>query len=148
MFAVRDVEWRKKAGGRFRAETVGPVVVQSSKEPFLSWDDLRRMSSLRSIVSFDLKTRRLSEFLPETMLSSFEASEDGTFVAYFEDKSKKTDYDVIFGVDNQVQVLRLDGGRPRTILKSTNGINLIWSADQPSVRLLERRQSLLRLGRR
>ncbi|HKG20465.1 MAG TPA: prolyl oligopeptidase family serine peptidase [Blastocatellia bacterium] len=129
MFTLRDVEWRKKAGDQFRRETRGPVVVHSSKEPFLSWDELRRMSSLRSIATVDLKTGKTSEFLPETMLSSFEASEDGSFIAYFEDKTKKTDYDVIFGVDNQVQILKTGGGQPRTMLKSTKGLSLIWSGD-------------------
>ncbi|HYP25642.1 MAG TPA: prolyl oligopeptidase family serine peptidase [Blastocatellia bacterium] len=132
MFALRDLEWRRKAGESFRQQTRGPVVVLSSKEPFLSWDDLRRMSSLRSIATFDLKTKKTGEFLPETKLSSFEASEDGSFVTYYEDKSTKTDYDVIFGVDNQVQVLSTGGGQPRTVLKSTKGINLIWSADRRS----------------
>ena len=54
LFALRSEPWRKKTAERFQYETAGPVVVHSSKEPFLAWDDLRRMSSLRSLAAYDL----------------------------------------------------------------------------------------------
>ena len=36
VFAVRRDEWRKQAAERFKYETSGPVIVHSSKEPFLA----------------------------------------------------------------------------------------------------------------
>jgi dipeptidyl aminopeptidase/acylaminoacyl peptidase len=129
LMALRPNEWRNKAAERFRQETKGPIVVHSSKQPFLEWDDLRRMGSQRSLAAYDPRTGQMRELLPETRLSSFDLSEDGSFAVYSEDITKKTDYDVIFGVENQVQVLPTAGGSPRTLIKSTKGINVIWSRD-------------------
>ncbi|HWC75833.1 MAG TPA: hypothetical protein VG778_00130, partial [Blastocatellia bacterium] len=95
LFAMRSNEWIEKARRQFNLETKGPVVVHSSKEPFLAWDDLRRMSLTRSLAAFDLKTGQINEILPEMKLRSYELSEDGTFISYQDDITKKTDYDVI-----------------------------------------------------
>ncbi|MFY9573673.1 MAG: hypothetical protein WAV20_19920, partial [Blastocatellia bacterium] len=129
LLALRTDAWRKKAGERFQYETAGTVVVHSSKEPFLAWDDLRRMSAQRSLVAFDVKSGQTREVLPEIKLSSYDLVEDGSIITYQEDITKKTDYDVIGGIENQVQILSTAGGEPRTILKSTKGLTLIWSRD-------------------
>ncbi len=129
LLALRTEEWRAKAKEKFAYETRGPVVAHSSREPFLAWDELRRMSALRSLVSYDLKTAQSREVLPETKINSYNPAEDGSFISFFEDITKKTDYDVIFGSENQVRILPSAGGEARIILKSTKGINLIWSKD-------------------
>ena len=54
--AVHTTEWKKKAQDTFTRMTVGPVFVQDSKDPFLAWDDLRRMGDLRSVGALDVKT--------------------------------------------------------------------------------------------
>ena len=51
IFSLHSELWRRKAADQFRYETKGPVVVHSSKEPFLAWEDLRRASQLRSIAA-------------------------------------------------------------------------------------------------
>lgn len=129
LLALRTEEWRAKAKEKFAYETRGPVVAHSSREPFLAWDELRRMSALRSLVSYDLKTAQSREVLPETKINSYNLAEDSSFISFFEDITKKTDYDVIFGAENQVRILPSAGGEARIILKSTKGINLIWSKD-------------------
>jgi len=129
MFDLRPQSWRKQARERFELETRGPVFVQSSKEPFLAWEDLRRMSSIKSIVVYDTKSGQTRETIPETRVNSYELSEDGTFITYYEDITKKTDYDVIFGAENQVRVLPWAGGEARTVIKSTKGLTIIWSRD-------------------
>lgn len=129
LLAIRTEDWRAKAKEKFVYETRGPVVAHSSREPFLAWDDLRRMSALRSLVFYDLKTRSAREVLPESKINSYNLSEDGSFISFFEDITKKTDYDVIFGAENQVRILPAAGGEARTIIKSTKGINIIWSKD-------------------
>src|SRR6185295_10396888 len=65
IFSLRSNEWLAKARERFDYETKGPVVVHSTKESFLAWDDLRRMSLTRSLVSYDIKTSQIREILPE-----------------------------------------------------------------------------------
>lgn len=129
MFAVRQEDWRRQARERFEKGTRGPVAVQSSKEPFLAWDDLRRMSSIRSLVVYDTKSGQSRETLAQARVNSYGLSDDGTFITYYEDITRKTDYDVIFGVENQVRVLSATGGEVRTVIKSTKGINIIWSRD-------------------
>jgi dipeptidyl aminopeptidase/acylaminoacyl peptidase len=129
IFPLRSADWKKKAAERFTNETRGPVVVHSSKEPFLAWEDLRRTSAPRSLAAYDVKSAQTRELLPEMKLASYDLAEDGSFITYSEDITKKTDYDVIGGSENQVLLKPAGGGQARTIIKSTKGINIIWSRD-------------------
>lgn len=129
LIALRSSEWQKQARERFLAETKATVVVHSTKEPFLAWEDLRRMAAVRSLAAYDLKSGETREVIAQTKLNSYDLSENGALVTYQEDITKKTDYDVIFGSENQVQVKPATGGEARTLIKSTKGITLIWSRD-------------------
>ncbi len=129
LLALRGEAWRKKAADKFQYETAGPVVVHSSKEPFLAWDDVRRMSALRSLAAYDVKSGQTRELLPEQKLGSYDLAEDGSFFTYSEDITKKTDYDVIGGTENQIHLMPTAGGERRTLIKSTKGINVQWSRD-------------------
>jgi dipeptidyl aminopeptidase/acylaminoacyl peptidase len=62
-------------------------------------------------------------------LGSYDLAEDGSFITYSEDITKKTDYDVIGGTENQIQTMPATGGQSRVVIKSTKGINLTWSKD-------------------
>jgi hypothetical protein len=54
---AHTLDWRKRARDTFATMTgVNPVFVQSSKDPFLAWDDIRRMASVRSVVTVDAAT--------------------------------------------------------------------------------------------
>lgn len=129
LLSLRADEWRKKAAERFQYETAGPVVVHSSKEPFLAWEDLRRMSGIRSLIAYDINRGQVREVLPEGKLASYNLAEDGSFITYSEDITKKTDYDVIGGTENQIQIIPTAGGPRRTVIKSTKGITVLWSRD-------------------
>ena len=125
-FSLRAEEWRKKAAERFIQETRGPVVVHSSKEPFLAWDDVRRLSQLRSIAAHDL-AGQTREILPETRLNSTTLAQDGTFLTYYEDITAKTDYDVISGTESRVKLLPLGAGPARTVIQSTKDLRVTWA---------------------
>ncbi len=129
LLTLRPAEWRKQAHERFLAETKATVVVHSTKEPFLAWDELRRMAAERSLAAYDLKSGETRELLAQTKLNDYSLSEDGQLLTYQEDITKKTDYDVIFGNENQVMAKPVTGGETRTLIKSTKGISLIWSRD-------------------
>lgn len=129
LLTVRPTEWRKQAQERFAYETKGPVVVHSSKEPFLAWEELRRLSDQRSLIAYELNSKQTRELLPTMKLNNYDLTEDGALVRYQEDITKKTDYDVIFGSDTQVQAIAANGGTARTVIKSTKGLTLIWSRD-------------------
>ncbi len=133
LIALRPDEWRKQAHQRFEAETRATVVSHSSKEPFLAWEDLRRMSAVRTVAAYDLKTGETRELIAQTKLNTYNLSEDGSLITYQEDITKKTDYDVIFGSENQVMIKTLSGsptsGEARILIKSTKGLSLVWSRD-------------------
>jgi dipeptidyl aminopeptidase/acylaminoacyl peptidase len=129
LFSLNTDEWRKEAAERFKYETRGPIVDHSSKEPFLAWLDLRRMSALRSIAAHELQTGTTRELVPETRVNSYEVPDEASFLTYYKDITKKTDYDVIGGTDSQVQLHPLSGGDERTVIKDTHGLTIIWSKD-------------------
>jgi len=89
--AVHTLEWRKKARDIFATMTAGPVFVQSSKDPFLAWDDIRRMGSIRSVVAVDAATSQVRELVPEAMVGNYTLAEDGSAITFAPDVAKKTD---------------------------------------------------------
>jgi dipeptidyl aminopeptidase/acylaminoacyl peptidase len=127
LLPLRAGDWGQKTHERFLKDTRERVIVLSSKDPFLSWEDLRRAALDQSLAVHDLRRGETREILPEMKLRSYAISEDGSFLTYQEDITQKTDYDVIFGSENKVQVLPLGGGEPRTVISSTKGITPIWS---------------------
>ena len=136
IFSLRSLAWRKAAQDSFAVITGGPVFVQSSENPFLTWDALRRMGNVRSVVSYDVASRKTIELLPETMTPNWDLSDDGSTISYSEDITKKTDYDVIFGSENKLMARNLacQGGnegcnRPRVLLSTLKGVTTVWSED-------------------
>lgn len=64
LFALHSLAWRKAAQDSFAVMTAGPVFVQSSQNPFLSWDALRRMGNVRSVVAYDVASRKRPNCCP------------------------------------------------------------------------------------
>ncbi|HVE32647.1 MAG TPA: hypothetical protein VNC18_03725, partial [Gemmatimonadaceae bacterium] len=128
VFAVHTMDWRKKAREMFATMTSGPVFVQSSLDPFLSWDDLRRMGNVRSIVSFDPKTNELHDLVPETMVGNYTLAEDGSGVAYNRDIQKKTDYDS-FNSETALRLRTSKDGADRVLYATTKGMQVVWAED-------------------
>ena len=136
LYSLHSTAWRKAAQDSFAVMTAGPVFVQSSENPFLAWDALRRMANVRSVVAYDLASGKTIELLPETMVASWEASDDGATLSYSEDITRKTDYDVIFGSENKLVTRALTCvaaaepcAKPRVLLSTLKGANLVWSED-------------------
>jgi len=128
VFTVHTMEWRKKARDTFTQMTAGPVFVQSSKDPFLSWDDLRRMGNRRSVAAIDVKSGQYHELVPETQLASYALTNDGKVIAYAEDQTKKTEYEA-GGNDARLLARSLSGGDSRTLVASTHGASVLWAED-------------------
>ena len=126
--AVHTADWRKRARDAFAAITGGPVFVQNSKDPFLAWDDLRRMGAVRSVGAIDVKTGTYRELVPEMMLSSYTLTDDGSRVSYAVDQTKKTDYEGN-GNDGRLFTRTADGAAPKTLLASTKSTQVVWSED-------------------
>ena len=129
LFNLRDRAWKERVTRRFREMTEGPVFVQSSREPFLAWDDLRREGSIRSVAAWDRRTGRIAEVLGERRVTTWRLAEDDSTLVWQEDVTPKTDYEVIFGTETKLVSRRGAGAAPFVALASTKGISLVSSRD-------------------
>jgi dipeptidyl aminopeptidase/acylaminoacyl peptidase len=131
VISMRTPAREKEAADRFRALTEGPIVVQSSKNPFLDWDALSRENRWRSVVEVDAATGAVTERVPERKLSAFQLTRDQGTVVFQEDVTEKTDYDVIGGTDNQILSWSRGDAQARTVLaaKDAKGLTLRWTDD-------------------
>jgi dipeptidyl aminopeptidase/acylaminoacyl peptidase len=128
VFTVHTAEWRKKARDTFASMTVGPVFVQSSLDPFLAWDDVRRMANVASVVAFDPKTNEMRDVVPETMVGQYTLSKDGAAIGYNVDIQKKTDYDS-FNDEMSLRMRPTAGGAERVVFATTKGMQVQWADD-------------------
>lgn len=121
-------DWRKKARDAFAAITgVTPVYVQSSKDPFLAWDDIRRAGNVRSVMTLDVATGQAREAVPETALANYTLAEDGGVITYAQDIIKKTDYEGS-GAETTLRTRDL-AGVERVLIATTKGMQLQWAED-------------------
>ena len=127
LLTIRAMEWRRNARETFASMTSGPVFVQSSKDPFLSWDDIRRQGNVRSIVAINVASGRATERVPESMVASYTLAEDGSAISYAQDIQKKTDYDS-FNSETSLRV-RDSSGTERTLRATTKGMQFAWAED-------------------
>ena len=100
--AARD----REAADRFKTLTEGPIVVHSSKDPFLEWDALNRVNRRRTLASVDVASGDVKVLLPERALASHTVARDGTFITFMEDVTDKTDYDTIGGTSSALRLVR------------------------------------------
>jgi dipeptidyl aminopeptidase/acylaminoacyl peptidase len=124
--AVHSTEWKTRATAMFRNITSGPVIVQNSKDPFLAWDELRRMANIRSIATLDARTGVYEEIAPEAMIGAYTVALDGSTIAYAIDQNKKTEYEAV-GNDSRLVVRTVAGGATRTLFPSTRGVTVVWN---------------------
>jgi len=129
VFALHSDAWKRSIRERFDRYTKGPVFVQSSNDPFLAWDDLRRSASRRSVVAYDLGARKTRELIPEGMVASYTLVARDSVIVYSEDITTRTDYDVIFGTENRLVARGRGTSTPRTILPSLKSTTVIWTED-------------------
>ncbi|MBI3981755.1 MAG: S9 family peptidase [Gemmatimonadetes bacterium] len=129
LFGMRTSEWAVEARTRFLREIEGPIVVQSSEDPFLSWEDIRRRAARAIPAVYDPATGRIDELLAETALGDVALTADGALLRYEEDITKKTDYAEIFGREHRVLARPVAGGEARTLIASSKGLTLRWSGN-------------------
>jgi dipeptidyl aminopeptidase/acylaminoacyl peptidase len=137
--AVHTLEWKKKATDLFKNITDGPVFVQSSKDPFLTWDDLRRMANKRSVGSVDVKSGQYRELVAEMQLGTYTLSEDGKSVTYAEDLTKATSYEAGTN-ENRLTTKQLATGTTRQLFATGQSAPVVWAEDG-------RRYAFTRAGR-
>jgi dipeptidyl aminopeptidase/acylaminoacyl peptidase len=131
LVSLRTHAWRDSARAQFRRQTVGPVTVQSSSEPFLAWDELRRRGSVRTLARYDLGARRWRDLIAESPWTTFTLADDESALSYASDVTKKTDYDVIFGSETRLltRTLGTADTASRVLLPTLRNTTLVWSPD-------------------
>ena len=129
--SMRSAARDREAAERFAYLTKGPIIVHSSKDPYLEWDDLNRTNRWRTIAEVDVTSGAVTERLPEKKFNSYTVSRDGSFVVYQEDATEKTDYDTIGGTESRLMVLTRGTAEPKTLFaaKDYKGLTLRWSDD-------------------
>ena len=132
--AIRDAADDQSAQAAFKKLVDGPVVVHSSKDPFLDWDALRRSDRLRSVASLDPATGEARTLLTKSKITDYQVTRDGQALTFREDSTEKTDYDVISGTQNHLKTVALSptsAAAPRTLVeaKVLKTMNPRWSDD-------------------
>ena len=135
---TRAADWEAKSADMFKRATVGPVIVMDSRDPFLQWDEIRHRGRQVIPAVWDIGARKLTDLLPETPVVSLRLTEDGTALLFERDVTEKTNYDVIFGTKNQLEVLPLPGGPARVLLKPAEGRSLVWSKEGKTLAYAEK----------
>ncbi|HUF46760.1 MAG TPA: prolyl oligopeptidase family serine peptidase [Vicinamibacterales bacterium] len=131
LVALRDPARDAEAVLRFKAVTEGPIIVHSSADPFLEWDELGRSSRWRSVGQVNVTTGQVTVRVPERRLTGYQVSRDGSFVVYQEDVTEKTTYETIRGTDNRLLVWKQGEAEPRELVaaKDMAGLRPRWSDD-------------------
>ena len=129
VFTTHTQEWRKRVRETFAAMTgVTPVFVQSTKDPFLAWDAIRREGNVRSVMTLDVATGQATERVPEMAITNYTLAEDGSAITYSKDIVTKTDYESLGGAETSLRI-RDAAGTERVLLASTRGMQIQWAED-------------------
>ena len=129
VIATHTLEWRKKARDTFATMTgVTPVFVQSSKDPFLAWDSIRRAGNVRNVMTLDVATNAAKEVVPELPLANYTLAEDGSAISYSQDIVTKTDYESLGAPETSLRV-RDTAGVERVLRATTKGMQVQWAED-------------------
>ena len=129
---MHTTEWRKKARDTFANMTAGPVFVQSSLEPFLAWDDVRRMGNMRSVVDVRSGRRASStSSFPRRWSTPTRSPKTAARSAYNQDIQKKTDYDSFGSRDVAAHAHDDRGARApsASLFATTKGMQIQWADD-------------------
>lgn len=135
VLALRRPAWKTRVAADFARLTQGPVVVQDGRDPFLAWDRMRREGNVRAIHAIDVATGQARELLPESMITNYQVSEDGSVVTWEDDVTRQTDYDVIFGTERRLMARATSPSvasappSPQLLLPSLKGTTVTWSTD-------------------
>ena len=127
--AMRDTADDRDVQATFKRLVDGPIIVHTSKDALLDWDSMRRADRVRSLVELDPRTGDTRMLLPASKLTDYQMSRDGSFVAFREDATDKTDYDVIFGTHNHLKIARAGATSTLIDAKTLKTTTPRWSDD-------------------
>jgi dipeptidyl aminopeptidase/acylaminoacyl peptidase len=127
--ALRPGDWLERAGARFRAEVEGPIVVQSSNDPFLPFEEIRRFGLEQDLYRYDPATGRFEALLEGERFFNWGVSDDGRWLRWSPDITPGTRYEEIFGSESALRVRDLASGEDRELFETTRGMQFEWAGD-------------------
>ena len=108
LLGLRADDWAAISRRMYLDLSVGPVIVQDSRNSFLAWDSVRNRGSLIVPAIVDINSRQVRELLPEGRVTDFNQSEDGTFFTYTYATPLETSYERNKGTEYEVFLMSLD----------------------------------------
>ncbi|MGD8360046.1 MAG: prolyl oligopeptidase family serine peptidase [Gemmatimonadota bacterium] len=131
VLGVRAEGWAREARAAYEAMEVGPIVVQDSSEPFLSWDAVRNRANLAELALVDLSSGALRILGAEASYQDVRVGPDGTHLTYTTATPLQTSYER--GKGTEYAYLELDlaeGSEPVEIMeKGEERIRASWAPD-------------------
>ncbi|MCJ7630149.1 MAG: hypothetical protein MUO50_17385, partial [Longimicrobiales bacterium] len=92
LVGLRTPTWAAGARAAFEALNSGPIVVQDSSEPFLSWEAVTNRGSLMELAQVDLESGVVTVLGPEASYQDIRVAEDGSHITYTTSTPLKTSY--------------------------------------------------------
>ena len=131
LVGIRTPTWAAEARAAFDALDVGPIVVQDSSEPFLSWDAARNPGSLMELARVDLQSGAVRVLAPEAPYQDVRVAEDGSNMTYTTATPLKTSYERGEGTEYAYFKLGLEEGAQavEVMEKGERRIRATWSPD-------------------
>ncbi|UCC25611.1 MAG: S9 family peptidase [Gemmatimonadales bacterium] len=138
--AVRAEGWRDRARQAYRALEEGPIVVQDSREDFLSWDAVRDLGDLAELAVVSLEAGSIRILAPEGPHTDVRLDPDGEHLTYTVARPQRTSYRR--GAGTEYEMIRLGlapGSEPVTLVPasedrirpdfSPDGSRFAWSEE-------------------
>jgi len=129
LLSLRAEGWKDASRRLFSTLTEGPIIVHDAEAAFLPWDDLRNRRRLQVPAVFEPKTKTWFEPLPEMPLQSLRWAGDGVRILFERDISEKTDYEVIGGTTNRMEMWDMQSGKSRILMDNYKQRRFQWSDD-------------------
>lgn len=131
LLGVRREGWAEEARAAYEAMEVGPIVVQDSSEPFLSWDAVRNRGNLAELALVTVANGNLRILAPEAGYQDVRVGPDGTHITYTTATPLKTSYERAKGTEYAYYKTALaEGSEPQEVLpKGEDRKRLTWSPD-------------------
>jgi len=131
VLGVRSEGWAQEARAAYEAMEFGPIVVQDSSEPFLSWDAVRNRGSVAELALVNIPGGTLRILGPEAGYQDVRVGPDGSHITYTTSTPLKTSYSRGEGTEFAYFMLDLaEGSEPvETMEKGDERIRAQWSPD-------------------
>lgn len=131
VLGIRAENWAAAARAAYEAMEFGPIVVQDSSEPFLSWDAVRNRGSLAELALVTVEGGRLRVLAPEAGYQDLRVAADGTHITYTTATPQKTSYERGKGTEYAYFRLSLaEGAEVEEIMeKGEKRIRASWAPD-------------------